>query len=112
MPMKIAVVKAEKRRRFERVEIREPLMQDVILAERVTGKTEGVEFQLALLSQVGTFDGQRLPPEELKGVSMQDFLAISTELLGSDMRALLAALLGQQSPSPGKQDQDSEKSPA
>lgn len=35
---------------------------------------------LALLSQVGTFDGKPLPPEELERLSSKDFLDISKEL--------------------------------
>jgi hypothetical protein len=100
--VKITVEKATGKAKFEEVVVREPLMKDVILAERVTGKTEGVSFQLALLSQCGTFDGQKLPPEALEGLTMQDFLSISTELLGSDIQAILAELLGQQSTSQGK----------
>lgn len=109
MPMKITVNKATGRLSFREVEMNEPLMEDVILAERITGKTDGVEFQLALLAQVGIFDGKKLPPEELRGLSMKDFLSISTELLGTDMRALLKELLGQQSISPEKQEQDSKE---
>ncbi len=107
--MEIVVAKADKKKQFTKIEIREALMSDVIQAERMTGKTDGMEFQLALLSQVGTFDGEKLPPEGLQGLSMKDFLSISTELLGADMRDLLTALLGQPSTSLGKPGQGSEK---
>lgn len=99
--MRITVLRGDKSE-FNNVEIREPVMQDVINAERITGRTDGVEFQLALLSQCGTFDGRTLPPEDLRGLSMKDFLSISTELLGTDMRDLLKELLGQQSTLPEK----------
>jgi hypothetical protein len=81
-------------------------MEDVILAERVTGKTDGVEFQLALLSQVGTFDGQKLPMEELRRLSMKDFLSIAEQLLGTDIAALLRELVGQSSASSATADSD------
>lgn len=107
--MEIKVVKSPKKKDFKKVEIREPLMEDVILAERIAGKTEGAEFQLALLAQVGTFDGEKQPPEELRGLSMKDFLSVSTELLGSDIRDLLMGLVGPQSALQGKQEPASGK---
>lgn len=102
--MEIKVTKSPKLE-ITAVEVREPLMEDVVQAERIAGKTEGAEFQLALLSQVGTFDGQKLPPEDLRRLSMKDFLSITNELLGSAMGDLLTALLAQQSASQGKQEQ-------
>lgn len=65
---------------FEAVELREPIVDDLLKAERIAGKAEGLEFTLVLLSQVGTFDGKALPPEELRRVSSKDFLDISLEL--------------------------------
>ena len=102
--MQIKVKKPENQLKPKEVEINEPLMDDVILAERVTGKTDGVDFQLALLSQVGTFDGQKLPMEDLRRLSMKDFLSISQELLGMDIAALLKELVSQSSDSSGKVD--------
>jgi len=106
--LKINVVKSDKLD-VKTVEIREPLMDDVILAERVAGKTDGVDFQLALLSQVGTFDGQKLPMEELRRLAMKDFLSISEELLGMDIAALLKELAGQSSGSAGKAESDTKQ---
>lgn len=65
---------------FESVEISEPTVDDLLKAERIAGKSEGLEFMLVLLSQVGTFDGKALPPEELRRLSGKDFLDISMEL--------------------------------
>lgn len=62
---------------FKEVELREALVADMLAAERISGKAEGYEFSLALLSQIGTFDGQALPPDELRRLSVKDFLAIA-----------------------------------
>lgn len=62
------------------VEIRQPLVDDLLKAERIAGKAEGLAFMLALLSQVGTFDGKPLPPEELERLSSKDFLTLSDEV--------------------------------
>ena len=65
---------------FKTVELRDPIVDDLLKAERIAGKAEGLEFTLVLLSQVGTFDGKALPPEELRRLSSKDFLDISMEL--------------------------------
>ena len=65
---------------FETVELKDPIVDDLLKAERIAGKAEGLEFTLVLLSQVGTFDGKALPPEELRRLSSKDFLDISLEL--------------------------------
>lgn len=65
---------------FENVELRETLVGDLLKAERVAGRAEGMAFVAALLSQVGTFDGKRIPPEELEGMKATDFLACLKEL--------------------------------
>jgi hypothetical protein len=66
--------------KVEEVEIRQPLVDDLLKAERIAGKAEGLAFMLALLSQVGMFDGKALPPEELERLSSKDFLEISKDL--------------------------------
>lgn len=58
--------------KFEEVEVREATVGDLIQAERVAGKPEGIAFVAALLSQVATFDGQKLPAEELYKLSASD----------------------------------------
>lgn len=62
------------------VTMREPLVEDLIMAERIAGKVEGVAFTSALLSQIVTFDGEELPPEEIRRLSSKDFLILSAEL--------------------------------
>ncbi|WP_298438071.1 hypothetical protein [Geobacter sp.] len=87
--MKITkVAGARKPLEVEEVEIRESLVEDLVTAERIVGKTEGFEFILAVLSQVALFDGQPQPVEELRRLSSKDFLAISKELELADVESL------------------------
>jgi len=60
------------RLQFEEVEIREATVGDLIQAERAAGRPDGIEFVAALLAQVATFDGKKLPPEELHRMSAAD----------------------------------------
>ncbi|NJD38450.1 MAG: phage tail assembly protein [Geobacter sp.] len=85
--------------KIEEVEIRQPLVDDLLKAERIAGKADGLAFMLALLSQVGTFDGKALPPEELERLSSKDFLTLSDEV---DLRDVPATLPSGSSISPEK----------
>lgn len=69
--MKI-VRKDADRLQFKEVEIREATIGDLIQAERAAGRPDGIEFVAALLAQVATFDGKKLPPEELHRMSAAD----------------------------------------
>jgi hypothetical protein len=60
------------RLQFKEVEIREATIGDLIQAERAAGRPDGIEFVAALLAQVATFDGKKLPPEELHRMSAAD----------------------------------------
>ncbi len=83
--MKITKVAGDKKPlSVEEVEIRESVVEDLVTAERITGKTQGFAFLAAVLSQVATFDGQRLPPEDLERLSTKDFLLLAGELGLSD----------------------------
>lgn len=62
--------------KFEEVEVREAAVGDLIQAERVAGKPDGVAFVAALLSQTCIFDGKKLPPEELHRLSATDMNAL------------------------------------
>lgn len=64
----------------DNVEMRDALVEDLIAAERTTGKIQGFEFLSAVVSQVCVFDGQKLPPEEVKRLSVTDFLELSESL--------------------------------
>lgn len=70
------------------VTVREPLVEDMIAAERISGKTQGFEFLAALMSQTATFDGERVPIEDVRRLSSADFLSIAAELDIADATAL------------------------
>ena len=74
------------------IELRDPTVDDLLKAERIAGKAEGIEFMLAVLSQVALFDGQPQPPEELRRLSSKDFLAIAKELELADAPTLQTEL--------------------
>jgi hypothetical protein len=93
--MKITKVENTNVFRPNSVDVRPPLVEDLINAERISGKIEGVEFTTALISQVTTFDGQAQPPEELRRLSSKDFLSLSAELddLGVETSQLASSIL-------------------
>lgn len=73
---------------FTTVEVREPLVDDLIQAERMTGKEQGIEFAVALVSRIATFDGKRLPPEDLRQLAVRDFLLLGSALDVAGLEAL------------------------
>lgn len=68
---------------FETVEVREATVGDLIQAERVAGKPEGIAFVVALLSQCATFDGQKLPAEELYKLAAADLAELGNAVAPS-----------------------------
>ncbi len=72
----------------ENVEIVEPTVEELIQAERISGKSTGFEFLAAVLSQTGTFDGKPRVPEDLKRLSSKDFLTLVGELGLADTETL------------------------
>lgn len=74
--MKITKKENPETLKFEEVELTEALTGDLIRAERITGKAEGIEYLAAVISQVAVFDGKKLPPEELYGLSATDLTAL------------------------------------
>jgi hypothetical protein len=82
--------------KFHEIEIREPLVEDLIYAERVTGSTEGVKFALAVLSRIATFDGKQLVPEELQKLRVKDFFELSKAIEDFGLEELAKELLSSQ----------------
>lgn len=78
--MKITKTENEAALKIEEVNLRKPIVADLIAAERISGKSQGFEFLAAVVSQVGKFDGKSLLPEDLQRMSGNDFLSLSTEL--------------------------------
>lgn len=68
---------------FEEVEVREATVGDLIQAQRIAGNIEGVEFVAALLSQTATFDGKKLPAEELHKLAAIDMVELGNAVAPS-----------------------------
>ena len=64
----------------ENVDVRAVLVEDLINAEQATGKSQGYAFLCGVISQAAVFDGQAQPPEEVRRLSMADFLTLTDEL--------------------------------
>jgi hypothetical protein len=78
------------------VEIREPLVGDFIKAEMIAGKSEGLQFALALLSVIVTFDGKRLDIDDIKKLRGRDFLELVKESSNFGMEELAKQLINSQ----------------
>lgn len=78
------------------VEIREPLVGDFIKAEMIAGKSEGLQFALALLSVIATFDGKRLDIDDIKKLRGRDFLELVKESSNFGMEELAKQLINSQ----------------
>lgn len=88
--------------KVDNVELNEPTVGTLIAAERISGKSSGFEFLAAAISQVGTFDGKPLPPEEIRRLSSSDFLELVAESGLVDMETLPDG----SSTLPGKENSD------
>jgi len=68
-----------KRRKVSYTEIvlNEPTVEDLVKTEKMSGGDRGFEFAVCLLSLIAEFDGQKLPPEEIKKLPASVFLEIS-----------------------------------
>lgn len=79
--MKITKVQGEVQPlKVENADCREITVNDLVAAERITGRTEGWAFSAAVASQVTKFDGKNLPPEEVQRLPKKDFLDLLAEL--------------------------------
>ncbi len=79
--MEIKIKKqAERALEFREIEIREPLVEDLIAAERMSEEGNAFSLIVALISRIASFDGKRLPPEDVRRLRVKDFLALSRAL--------------------------------
>jgi len=62
---------------YKEIVINEPTVEDMVKAEKMSDGDRGFEFAVCLLSLIAEFDGQRLPPEEIKKLPASVFLEIS-----------------------------------
>lgn len=85
---------------FNEIKIRKPVVKDLVVAERIAGSMEGLNYALALISQVATFDGEKLPPEEIHNMGTEDFLQLSEALMKLGLGDLAKQLSSSQNASP------------
>lgn len=99
--MKITKVEGERKPlEINEAKMRDVIVEDMIAAERIAGKPQGFDFLLAVISQVATFDGKTLVPEDLAGLKGKDFLDLAEELGLMDAETLqneLSTLSGKES---------------
>jgi hypothetical protein len=88
------IVKQEKNTPvYEKAEMREPTVQDMIAAERASGAKEGAAFEAALIAQCCTFDGKKIVMEDVIKMGMDDFFQLKDCLLGGALTALVKQFL-------------------
>jgi len=69
---------------FDQVEMTEARVEEFIQAERVSGRSDGYEFSLGVMSACCKFDGVAQPIEELRNMSGKDFLELSKAINGDE----------------------------
>ena len=94
--MKITKKKGDAAITFNEVEIREPLVEDLIAAEAVAGADQGVRYALALISQIAVFDGKKIPPEDIKKLRVRDFFGLAKAVEAFGLEELAKELLSSQ----------------
>jgi len=92
-----------KRRKVSYTEIvlNEPTVEDLVKAEKMSGGDRGFEFAVCLLSLIAEFDGQKLPPEEIKKLPASVFLEISRGFMELGLTGLGEQLSTSQNPQAG-----------
>ena len=88
--------------KYKEVKIRKPHVEDLIQAERIAGNSDGLNYALALMSRIATFDEEKQPVEELKKLAAEDFLQLSQALMGSGLSELAKQLSSSQKKSASK----------
>lgn len=65
--------------RPQSVDVTVPVVEDLINAERITGKSSGFEFLAAVVASACIFDEERRPVEDVRRMEMSDFLTLTDE---------------------------------
>lgn len=90
--MKITKVKS-KAVEFKEVELREPLVDDVIVAESMAtmpnGSVNNTKQGAALIARICKFDGKELPVEDVAQLPLRDFLGLVQESGLKDLQTSL-----------------------
>ncbi len=74
---------------FETIEMREPVLQDFINAEMISGSMKGFKFIIGLISETCLFDGKKALFEDLLNMRSEDFLSVSEAMELSNQEDLL-----------------------
>lgn len=82
MKAKIGVKKNDFMDRFTEIEITEPVISDIVQALQLAGR-DYAKICPALISIVTTFDGKKLPVEEVVNIPFSGLVEISTALFSS-----------------------------
>lgn len=85
--------KTEEFPKYENVEVREVLVEDVIEAQRVSEKSSGREYEAALIAQVATFDGKKLLMEDIKKLPESFFFEIFDTTMNGELTKLVDRFL-------------------
>lgn len=81
--MEIKVNKGKAKRAIKEIVINEVTVQNMIDASRLASTSDGPAFMAALISQICTFDGNKLTYEEVTELSASTFLELSATLATS-----------------------------
>lgn len=81
---------------YKEIEVREPLVADVIEAQKVSGQTSGRKYEAALVAQCAKFDGEKLVMEDIMRIPERFFFEIYDQVLGGDLKKLVDLLLSSQ----------------
>lgn len=85
--MEIKIIKGTMR--YKTVEVREPLVEDVIEAQKYENDTESA---VALIAQICTFDGKNLTMEDVQKLPLSDFLDLQNALQEAGLLGLQEGL--------------------
>lgn len=91
---------------YENIEVREPLVEDVIEAQRVSGTASGRGYEAALIAQVATFDGKKLLMEDVIKIPERFFFDILDAVMNGELKKLVDLYLSSVS------TQDSDQKPS
>ncbi|WP_456459712.1 phage tail assembly protein [Desulfurobacterium sp.] len=86
---------------YKEIVINEPTVENMIKAEKMSDGDRGFEFAVCLLSLIAEFDGQKLPPEEIKKLPASVFLEISRSFMELGLTGLGEQLSTSQSQQAG-----------
>lgn len=85
--------KKEEFPKYENVEVREVLVEDVIQAELVSEAKHGKKYEAALVAQIATFDGKKLTMEDIIKLPESFFFDIYDAAMNGEVKKLVDMFL-------------------